>query len=197
MSAPKPPHASSPQSGMNATPGRERPDDAALRKIEFLLLDVDGVLTDGRIHFDFEGREYKSFHVHDAAGIVYWHRAGGRSGFLSGRGGEIVERRARDLGVHDVVLGRIDKSKAFAEVLQRQNLTPDQVAYVGDDLLDLPVLQQVGFAATVPEARREVLAQAQFVTERSGGFGAARDVIEELLRARGVWQNVVDKDGRP
>jgi len=95
------------------------------------------------------------------------------------------------------VLGRIDKSTAFAEILQRQNLTPDQVAYVGDDLLDLPVLQQVGFAATVPEARREVLAQAQFVTERSGGFGAARDVIEELLRARGVWQNVVDKDGRP
>jgi 3-deoxy-D-manno-octulosonate 8-phosphate phosphatase (KDO 8-P phosphatase) len=197
MSAPKPPHAGSSQPGANATPGRERPNDAALRNIEFLLLDVDGVLTDGRVHFDFEGREYKSFHVHDAAGIVYWHRAGGRSGFLSGRGGEIVERRARDLGVHDVVLGRIDKSTAFAEILQRQNLTPDQVAYVGDDLLDLPVLQQVGFAATVPEARREVLAQAQFVTERSGGFGAARDVIEELLRARGVWQNVVDKDGRP
>ena len=197
MSAPKPPHAGSSQPGANATPGRERPNDAALRNIEFLLLDVDGVLTDGRVHFDFEGREYKSSHVHDAAGIVYWHRAGGRSGFLSGRGGEIVERRARDLGVHDVVLGRIDKSTAFAEILQRQNLTPDQVAYVGDDLLDLPVLQQVGFAATVPEARREVLAQAQFVTERSGGFGAARDVIEELLRARGVWQNVVDKDGRP
>lgn len=197
MSAPKPPEAGSSQPDPNATPGRERPSDAVLRNIEFLLLDVDGVLTDGRVHFDFEGREYKSFHVHDAAGIVYWHRAGGRSGFLSGRGGEIVERRARDLGVHDVVLGRIDKSTAFAEILQRQNLTPDQVAYVGDDLLDLPVLQQVGFAATVPEARREVLAQAQFVTERSGGFGAARDVIEELLRARGVWQNIVDKDGRP
>lgn len=179
------------------TAGRKRPDDEALQAIEFLLLDVDGVLTDGRIHFDFEGREYKSFHVHDAAGIVYWHRAGGRSGFLSGRGGEIVERRAKELGVHDVVLGRIDKEAAFAEVLERQNLTPDRIAYVGDDLLDLPVLRQVGFAATVPEARNEVLATAQFVTERSGGFGAARDVIEELLRARGVWQNVVDKDGRP
>lgn len=179
------------------TAGRKRPDDAALQAIEFLLLDVDGVLTDGRIHFDFEGREYKSFHVHDAAGIVYWHRAGGRSGFLSGRGGEIVERRAKELGVHDVVLGRIDKEAAFVELLDRQNLTPDRIAYVGDDLLDLPVLRQVGFAATVPEARREVLATAQFVTERSGGFGAARDVIEELLRARGVWQNVVDKDGRP
>ena len=85
------------------TAGRPRPDDQALRAVEFLLLDVDGVLTDGRVHFDFEGREYKSFHVHDAAGIVYWHRSGGRSGFLSGRGGEIVQRRADELGVHDVI----------------------------------------------------------------------------------------------
>ena len=177
--------------------GRPRPDDQALRAVEFLLLDVDGVLTDGRVHFDFEGREYKSFHVHDAAGIVYWHRSGGRSGFLSGRGGEIVQRRADELGVHDVILGRVDKAAAFEELLARQSLTPAQIAYVGDDLLDLPVLRQVGFAATVPEARPEVLAQAQFVTGRSGGFGAARDVIEELLKARGVWQSVVDKDGRP
>ena len=80
------------------------------------------------------------------------------------------------------------KSWRLEELLKRQNLTADRVAYVGDDLLDLPVLQQVGFAATVPEARKEVLAAAQFVTERSGGFGAARDVIEELLRARGVWR---------
>jgi 3-deoxy-D-manno-octulosonate 8-phosphate phosphatase (KDO 8-P phosphatase) len=187
-----------PTNGLNSdlTPGRTKPSAEALQAIEFLLLDVDGVLTDGRIHFDFEGREYKSFHVHDAAGIVYWHRAGGRSGFLSGRGGEIVERRARELGVHDVILGRVDKAAAFEELLARQNLKPAQVAYIGDDLLDLPVLRQVGFAATVPEARREVIAAVQYVSERSGGFGAARDVIEELLRARGVWQDVVDKDGR-
>lgn len=188
---------STPAFGPRPTPGRERPSDAVLAKIDFLLLDVDGVLTDGRIHFDFEGREYKSFHVHDAAGIVYWHRAGNRSGFLSGRGGDIVERRARELGVHDVILGRVDKGAAFAELLARQNLTPERIAYVGDDLLDLPVLRQVGFAATVPQARREVVAGAHYVTERAGGFGAARDVIEELLRARGGWQNVVDKEGRP
>jgi 3-deoxy-D-manno-octulosonate 8-phosphate phosphatase (KDO 8-P phosphatase) len=178
-------------------PGRPRPDDAVLQQIEFLLLDVDGVLTDGRVHFDFEGREYKSFHVHDAAGIVYWHRSGGRSGFLSGRGGEIVQRRADALGVHDVILGRIDKAAAFDELLARQDLTPDRIAYVGDDLLDLPVLRRVAFAATVPQARREVVENAHFVTERDGGFGAVRDVIEELLKARGVWQDVVDKDGRP
>lgn len=178
-------------------PGRARPHERVLAAIEFLLLDVDGVMTDGRIHFDHEGRESKWFHVHDAAGLVYWHRCGGRSGFLSGRGGEAVARRARELGVHEVVLQRIDKGDAFAELLQRCALRPEQVAYVGDDLLDLPVLRQVGFAATVPEARPEVFAVVHHVTARAAGFGAVRDVVEELLRARGAWQRVVDKDGRP
>ncbi len=178
-------------------PGRARPDAARLAAIELLLLDVDGVLTDGRIWFDHDGREYKSFHVHDASGIVQWHRAGGRSGFLSGRGGDGVERRARELGVHDVVLLRADKAAAFDEVLQRQRLDPERVAYVGDDLLDLPVLRRVGFAATVPEARTEVLAAVHYVSERSAGFGAVRDVVEQLLRARGRWDDVVAKGGRP
>lgn len=178
------------------TAGRPLPDRAVLAGIELLLTDVDGVLTDGRIHFDHEGREYKSFHVHDASGIVYWHRSGGRSGFLSGRGGDVVERRARELGVHEIVLKRIDKAAAFAEILVRQNLDASRVAYVGDDLLDLPVLRQVAFAATVPEARPEVLEVAQFVAPHSCGFGAVRDVVEVLLKARGVWLDVVQKDGR-
>lgn len=186
------------RSGPNdAMPGRPRPPAEVLQGIEFLLLDVDGVLTDGRVHFDAEGREYKSFHVHDAAGIVYWHRAGGRSGLLSGRGGDVVQRRAEELGVHEVMLGRIDKGPAFDELLQRLELPPERFAYVGDDLLDLPVLRRVGFAATVPQARPEVLAQAHFVSERDAGFGAVRDVVEELLKARGAWQVVVDKGGRP
>ncbi|MCA8964321.1 MAG: HAD hydrolase family protein [Planctomycetes bacterium] len=167
-----------------------------LRGIELLVLDVDGVLTDGRIHFDAEGREYKSFHVHDAAGLVYWHRSGRRSGFLSGRGGDVVRRRATELGVHEILLERIDKEQAFAEVLARQQLTPRQVAYMGDDLLDLPVLRQVGLAATVPEARGEVAAMAHFVSSKPAGFGAARDVIELLMRAQETWANVVAKDGR-
>ncbi len=176
--------------------GRALPDRAVLAGITFLLLDVDGVLTDGRILLDHEGRETKQFHVHDAAGLAYWHRFGGRSGFLSGRGGEAVEARARELAVHELVLRRKDKFAAFQEVLARQQLAPVQVAYVGDDLLDLPVLRAVGFAATVPEARPEVLAAAQFVTRRGAGFGAARDVIEELLRARGRWDDVVAAEGR-
>lgn len=173
------------------------PDRAVLAGIRMLLLDVDGVLTDGRLWFDHEGRESKTFHVHDAAGLAYWHRHGGRSGFLSGRGGDVVERRARELKVHEVILHRIDKLAAFRELLARQGLTAAEVAYVGDDLLDLPVLRAAGFAATVPEARPEVLAAAQFVTSRAAGFGAARDVIEVLLDARGKWREIVAKDGLP
>ncbi len=178
-------------------PGRPRPDRSLLAAIEFLLLDVDGVLTDGRIWFDHDGREYKSFHVHDASGLVYWHRAGGRSGFLSGRGGDAVEARARELGVHEVVLKRVDKAAAFHQLLARQRLTPERVAYVGDDLLDLPILREAGFAATVPEARSELFPAVHFVSERAAGFGAVRDVVEELLRARGVFDDIVRKDGRP
>ena len=181
----------------NPVPGRSRPDRALLAAIELLLVDVDGVLTDGRIWFDPDGREYKTFHVHDAAGLVYWHRSGGRSGFLSGRGGHVVEARAKELGVHEVILRRTDKATAFAEVLARQQLDASRVAYVGDDLLDLPVLRACGFAATVPQARPEVFAAVHFVTERAAGFGAVRDVVDELLRARGVFDRIVDKDGRP
>jgi 3-deoxy-D-manno-octulosonate 8-phosphate phosphatase (KDO 8-P phosphatase) len=177
-------------------PGRARPDRAALAAIEFLLLDVDGVLTDGRIWFDGAGHEYKSFHVHDASGLVNWHRQGGRSGFLSGRGGDMVERRARELGVTELLLRRVDKENAFDELLARTGLDPARVAYVGDDLLDLPVLRRAGFAATVPEARAEVFAAVHHVTERAAGFGAVRDVVEELLRARGTWDDVVRRNGR-
>jgi 3-deoxy-D-manno-octulosonate 8-phosphate phosphatase (KDO 8-P phosphatase) len=168
-----------------------------LAAVQMLLTDVDGVLTDGRIWFDHEGREHKAFHVHDASGIVYWHRSGGRSGFLSGRGGDIVLRRARELGVHEVILGTIDKGRAFAAMLERQQLTPEQVAYVGDDLLDLPVLRKVAFAATVPEGRPEVKAVAHYITQANAGCGAVREVAELLLRARGAFDAVVAKDGMP
>ena len=180
-----------------STAGRPLPDISVLAAVQLLLLDVDGVLTDGRIWFDPSGAEYKSFHVQDAAGIFYWHRAGGRSGFVSGRGAETVARRAQELGVHEVWLGRVDKATVFADILRRLQLPAAQVAYVGDDLLDLQILRQVGFAATVPEGRREVKAVCHYVAERPAGFGAVRDIIEVLLRARGAWDAIVGKEGLP
>lgn len=176
--------------------GRPRPTPAALAAIEFLLLDVDGVLTDGRLWFDPNGAEYKAFHVHDAAGLAYWHRSGGRSGFLSGRGGHSVERRAKELGIHEVFLNRIDKGTAFQELLQRTKLDPQRIAYVGDDLVDLPVLRSVGFAVTVPEARPDVFPVVHHVTTRAAGFGAVRDVIEQLLAAREQWTAIVERGGQ-
>ncbi len=177
--------------------GRPLPGRAKLRAIALLLLDVDGVLTDGRVHFDAEGREYKSFHVQDAAGIVYWHRAGGLSGFLSGRGGAVVQQRARELGVHEVHLETLQKERAFDGILRARRLEPLQVAYVGDDLLDLPVLRRCGLAVTVPEGRPEVKRAAHHVTRTGAGFGAVREVVELLLKARGAWAEVVAKGGLP
>lgn len=184
---------------MNGLPGtaggRPLPGSQLLAAIELLLLDVDGVLTDGRIWFDHEGREYKSFHVQDAAGLAYWHRSGGLSGFLSGRGGHVVELRARQLGIHEVHLSTLHKEQVLDDILARRRLRPEQVAYVGDDLLDLPVLRRVGLAATVPEARAQVRAEAHFVSERSAGFGAARDVVELLLERRGLLPAIVQRGG--
>ncbi len=186
-------HVPTPSTGPVA--GRTMPERSVLAGIRMLLMDVDGVLTDGRIWFDKDGTEIKTFHVHDAAGLHYWHSCGGLSGFLSGRGGPVVERRAKDMKITDVMLWRLDKPQAFAELLQRQTLEPGQVAYIGDDLLDLPVLREVGFAATVPEARADLGAAVHYVTRRSAGFGAARDVIEVMMRARGAWDDVLARGG--
>lgn len=178
-------------------PGREIPPQQSLGRIRLLLMDVDGVLTDGSVHFDAEGREYKRFHVHDGAGLAYWHRAGGLSGMISGRGGTVVERRAGELGIHEVHLKRLDKEAVFDEILARRALDPLEVAYIGDDLLDLPVLRRVGFAASVPNGRSEVHAEVHFVTSSPGGGGAVRDVVEVLLQARGIWGDVVRRGGLP
>lgn len=175
---------------------RSRPH-ADLSRVVLLLTDVDGVLTDGRLHFDAEGREVKVFHVHDGAGLVYWHRCGGLSGFISGRGSKVVRERARELGVHEVHLERLDKLTVFEDILARRQLAAEQVAYVGDDLLDLPVLRRVGFAVTVPNGRDEVKAAVHHVTSARGGEGALREVIEMLLRGKQLWQRVVDAEGLP
>lgn len=173
------------------------PPDDALADIRLLLTDVDGVLTDGRIHFDGQGREVKTFHVHDGAGIVYWHRCGGISGFLSGRRSAVVQERAQQLGVEEIHLGVLDKEPVFDEILRRRGLRPEQVAYVGDDLLDLAILRRAGLAVAVPNARPEVRDSVHFVTAVAGGEGAVRDVVELLLKARGQWEDVVRRGGLP
>ena len=171
--------------------------DARLQPIRMILTDVDGVLTDGRIQLDANTfAETKSFHVHDAAGIVYWHRSGGLSGFLSGRSAPVVERRAQELGVIEVHLGFLDKEPILDRILERHQLKAEQVAYIGDDLLDLPVLQRVGYSVAPPEARPDVLSAVDYVTRVGAGFGVMREVIELVMQAQGTWQRVVDSSGK-
>ncbi len=182
---------------MSHPPDRRIPPTEQLRRIRCLLTDVDGVLTDGRIHVNEAGEESKVFHVHDAAGLVYWHRAGGMSGFVSGRWGKMVEKRAQDLNVTEVHLGKLDKLPVLEDILERHKMLAEEVAYVGDDLVDLPVLAAVGFAVTVPNARREVRERVHYVTETHGGDGALREVVEILLKAQGKWDDLVQRGGRP
>ncbi len=159
--------------------------------IELLIVDVDGVLTDGGIIYGNNEVELKVFHVRDGSGLKLWHKAGKRSAIVSGRSATMVTMRAAELGVGQVIQGAGDKLPAFQELLQNQSLRPDQVCFVGDDLPDVPVLLRSGLAVAVADACPEVIAAAQYVTRVPGGRGAVREVIELILSAQGLWQKLV------
>jgi 3-deoxy-D-manno-octulosonate 8-phosphate phosphatase (KDO 8-P phosphatase) len=159
--------------------------------IELLVLDVDGVLTDGGIHINDDGLESKIFHVRDGAAIVYWKRLGKRVAIISGRKCRVVDRRAAELGIDRVYQGRLDKRTVLEELLQLEGLLPEQACMVGDDLADIPALRLVGVSVAVNDAVREVKAVAHHVTDQCGGRGAVREVVEWLLRAQGRWSEVV------
>jgi 3-deoxy-D-manno-octulosonate 8-phosphate phosphatase (KDO 8-P phosphatase) len=155
--------------------------------IELLLLDVDGVLTDGSVIYATDGTELKRFHVRDGTGLKLWHAAGKRSAIVSGRSSAAVERRAVELGIALVLQRRDDKLAALGEVLAATGLRPEQVCAVGDDLPDVPVLKRCGVAVAVADACPEVRAVAQYVTTAPGGSGAVRELIEWLLKLNGRW----------
>ena len=161
-----------------------------LVRVRLLLLDVDGVMTDGRIVFDDRGGEIKAFDVKDGHGLKLLQRAGIRIGIITGRQSPVVERRAAELGIELVYQGAKDKLVPFREILQRTGLDPEAVAYVGDDIVDLPILRLVGFAATVADAHEEVKPHVHYVTERPGGRGAVREICDLLLKETGRWESV-------
>jgi len=160
-------------------------------KIELLLLDVDGVLTDGGIVYGDDGTEIKRFHVRDGSGLKLWHLAGKRSAIISGRSSLAVERRAAELGISPVFQGRSEKLPAFESLLTETGLRPDQVCGIGDDLPDLPVLRRCGLAIAVADACAELRAAANYVTSVPGGRGAVRDAIEWLLKLQGLWPGLI------
>lgn len=155
------------------------------RKIEFLLLDVDGILTDGRIFIDSYGNELKTFHIHDGHGIYLLKKSGIGVGIISGRSSRSVEYRARELKITEVYQGITDKVSVYKQLAGKYSLSADQVAFMGDDLIDLPLLRIVGFSATAADAVLEVREVVDMISGKMGGGGAVREVTDFILKAKG------------
>ena len=162
-------------------------------RVRLLLLDCDGVLTDGRITPVEGGEELKSFHTRDGHGLVMLHRAGLRSGIISGRKSRLVELRAADLGVSFVRQGALDKVEAFESLLSEAGVEPSQAAYVGDDVVDIPLMRRCALAVAVADATEDTRAAAHHVTRLPGGFGAVREVCELILKAQGRWDELMKR----
>jgi 3-deoxy-D-manno-octulosonate 8-phosphate phosphatase (KDO 8-P phosphatase) len=164
---------------------------ARIRGVRLLLLDVDGVLTDGGILYIEGGAEVKRFDIHDGMGMDLLMRAGVKVGILTGRTSEIVERRARELGMAVVKQGYYDKSVGLDLILAEQRLTDAEVGYVGDDVQDLSVMRRVGFRAAPANAVEEVKAVSDYVCARAGGDGAVREVIDLILATLGLKEKIL------
>jgi len=160
-------------------------------RIKLLLMDCDGVLTDGRVWLFDDGEEQKGFHTRDGLGIDLLHRAGLRSGIVSGRTSSAVEKRAQGLGMSFVIQGCKDKQQVFADVLDQAGVENLEVAYIGDDLNDIPLMLQSGLGVAVADAAPEALEHAHYVTNTAGGFGAVREVCELILKAQGRWDDLI------
>ena len=161
---------------------------ARCRMITALILDVDGVLTNGDIVYTADGQEIKSFHVRDGSGIKVWQKAGKRVGLLSGRTSAVTRLRAKELGIDAVEQGSMEKGPGFHRLLQQWNVEASSVAYVGDDIVDVPIMRQVGLAIAPADGCLEARQTAHLVTRQPGGRGAVREAIEWLLRSQNLWQ---------
>jgi len=154
------------------------------RRVRFLLLDVDGVMTDGTIYLDTDGRETKAFNIYDGSGIHLLRKSGVNVGIITGRQSTIVAHRARELEITEVYQKILDKLKVYEELLLKYGLRDSEMAFIGDDVIDLPVLERVGLSVAVPNAHPDVIRQVDWVTQKAGGYGAVREVTDLLLSVR-------------
>ena len=159
--------------------------------VELLVMDVDGVLTDGKALYGTDGLIAVFFNIQDGTAIKYLQRAGLKAAIITGRDVEAVRARAHELGIADVLQGVKVKLEAYEALKERLGLQDEQIAYVGDDLPDLPVMRKVGLSVAVANARPEVLAAADLITETPGGEGAVREVAELILKAQGKWDDIM------
>ena len=170
---------------------------ARMDAVRLLVLDVDGVLTDGSIVYSDSGEELKRFHVRDGSGLKLWQHAGMHAAVLSGRSSPAVSRRAAELGITVVLQGRSDKLAALGEILEMTGCTAAQACAIGDDLQDLPLLNAVGVAVAVADACPEVRTMADTTTATPGGRGAVRELVEWLLKHQGRWADLIARDRPP
>lgn len=161
------------------------------KKLKLLILDVDGVLTDGRLFFDNEGTEYKCFHARDGHGIKLLRQTGVEVAVISGRKSNSVALRMKNLGIEYVYQGHENKIAAFNEIIQSLSIEPEQAAHVGDDLLDLPVMTRVGLSIAVNDANDAVKDYADWCTETPGGLGAVREVCDFIMKSQGTFEGVL------
>ncbi|MGP8152820.1 MAG: KdsC family phosphatase [Smithella sp.] len=164
-----------------------------LSKIKILILDVDGVMTDGRIIMDDAGRELKNFDVRDGHGLKLLQRYGVRVAIITGRQSKVVEYRAKDLDIKDVYQMVFNKKEVFEKILKKHKLSADEAAYLGDDIVDIPVLIRVGFSAAVADANDVVKKSVDHITKNKGGQGAVRELCEMILQSQGKWEEVAAK----
>lgn len=154
------------------------------KQVKLLLMDCDGVLTDGRLYYSEKGEEIKVFHVRDGQGLVSWHQAGFRSGIITGRKSKVLEVRATELGIDFLRQGSEDKLNDFEEIIQDLGISRDETAYIGDDIVDIMLLKNVGFSIAVADAVKEVISQVNYITNSKGGFGAVREVIDLMFNSK-------------
>ncbi len=164
-----------------------------INKIKLVIADVDGVLTDSSIIIDKDGNESKIFNARDGAGIKYLQRVGIKFAIISGRKSGAVEHRAEELGIKDVFQGAKKKIEAYEEILARYNFTDEEVCYIGDDMIDIPLLAKVGFSVAVFDAVNEVKDFADYITTKSGGKGAVREVAEKIIKKQNKWEEIVSR----
>ena len=166
--------------------------DEKAREVRLVIFDVDGVLTDGSLYLGDDGQEYKAFHSKDGHGMVMLQESGIDIAIITGRTSEVVRIRMQSLGIQHVFQGKRDKGPAYLELKQLTGLTDSQIAYVGDDVVDLPVMTQVGLAIAVNDAHQLVKQHAHWTTPSGGGRGAAREVCEMLMQAQGTLETKLD-----
>jgi len=168
-------------------------DQERLKLIKLLILDVDGVLTDGKIIYNDRGEEIKAFDVKDGHGIKLLMRSGIEIALITGRESEVVLHRARDLGIEQVYQKVTNKMEVYEKILNDKKLEGENVGFVGDDLVDIPVLKRVGFSAAVLDAVSEVKEIADYIASKKGGGGAVREICELLLKAQNKWKGVTER----